>query len=91
MYETEVITATFDTVGSAASELAADGYILTALGGNVDDGFLLIGSRVKGDTLPRPLLVVPQGEQNSELWQAGYAIVGCLIDADGTETFIGEK
>jgi hypothetical protein len=91
IYETKVETATFDTVGSAASDLAASGYILTAVGGNIDDGFLLIGTRVRGDTLPRPLLVVAQGQQNSELWEAGYAIVGCLIDMDGNETFIGEK
>jgi hypothetical protein len=38
---------------SAATILANDGYIISAFGGNDTDGFILIGTRVQGDSLPR--------------------------------------
>lgn len=91
VYEAKVETATFDTIAVAATDLAAQGYILTALGGNVDDGFLLIGTRVKGDTLPRPMRIVPLHEQATELWQTGFSIVGNFVDTSGSETLIGER
>lgn len=59
VYEASVTTATVDTLSSIASNLAQQGYIITAFGGNDTDGFLLVGTRVKGDTTPRPLWVPP--------------------------------
>ncbi len=57
VYEASVATATVDTLGSAASTLAQQGYIITAFGGNDIDGFILVGTRVQGDTTPRQLAV----------------------------------
>jgi hypothetical protein len=91
VYETKVSAATFDTVPSEAASLAAQGYIITAFGGNPDDGFVLIGTRVKGDSLPRLLRSVPGGQQDSQLWQPGYAIVAVLADANYNLTYIGER
>ncbi len=40
---------------SAATTLANEGYIISAFGGNDADGFILIGTRVQGDSLPRSI------------------------------------
>ena len=34
--------------------LAAQGYIITAIGGDPTDGLLLVGTRLTGDTMARP-------------------------------------
>jgi hypothetical protein len=36
-----------------AYNLGNTGYFISAFGGNNTDGYLLVGMRVKGDTLPR--------------------------------------
>ena len=42
--------------------MAGEGYIISAFGGNDIDGYLLVGMRVQGDTLPRPIEgVTPTG------------------------------
>jgi len=42
-------------VYSEAQTLASQGYFVSACGGDFTDGFLLVGMRTKGDTLPRPI------------------------------------
>ena len=65
-YETKTIiagagnvggTAIVQDVGNAASTLAGEGYFISAMGGNDIDGYVLVGMRVQGDTMPRPLAV----------------------------------
>ena len=90
-YDVKVARATFDTVPAAAADLAAQGYIITAFGGNTTDGFLLAGTRVQGDSLPRPIRTVPLGQHDTQLWQAGYAIVAVLQNTDYSLTYIGER
>jgi hypothetical protein len=90
-YDVQVTTATFDGITDAAANLAGQGFIITALGGNVTDGFLLVGTKIKGDQLPRPLRSVASGEQSTQLWQPGYAQVGLLVDAAEKLTWIGER
>jgi len=91
-YDVQTATATFNTVSSVAQQLAAEGYIITAMGGTTADGFLLVGTRVQGDTMPRPILVVDtsQGESANSLFE-GYAIVGYLIDSNGYPHYVGER
>jgi hypothetical protein len=91
IYEAKVSVATFDTIPAAAADLAAQGYIITAFGGNTTDGFLLVGTRVQGDSLPRSLRSVPLGQQTTQLWQPGYAIVAVLQNPDYSLTYIGER
>ncbi|MHB8302403.1 MAG: immunoglobulin domain-containing protein [Acidobacteriaceae bacterium] len=75
MYEAKAINAAPQDVATEAINLAAQGYVLTAFGGNVTDGFLLIGTKVLGDTLPRPILVASGAPIGST---AGYAPVAWL-------------
>jgi hypothetical protein len=95
IFEVKVVTATLDGVGAAAMSLGAGGYIITALGGDTTNGFLLVGTRVQGDTMPRPILVViPTTDADlTPLFQSGDAVVGYLINSagNGSSTWIGER
>lgn len=58
VYETQTATATADNLLQAATELASQGYIITAYGGDGGDTtgtYVLVGTRVQGDTYPRPI------------------------------------
>ncbi|MGA3371713.1 MAG: immunoglobulin domain-containing protein [Terracidiphilus sp.] len=57
VYETQTAVATPENIVSAATTLAGDGYFISAFGGNDTIGYMLIGTRVKGDSLPRPITV----------------------------------
>jgi hypothetical protein len=76
-YDTEAMFASGADVASTATTLAKDGYIITACGGNDNDGYLLIGTKVHGDTLPRPVVAVTStsGPDDSSGQIAGYAPV----------------
>jgi hypothetical protein len=57
VYETQAIVSQPQNVAAAATTLANEGYIISAFGGDDTDGYVLIGTRVKGDTLPRLLSI----------------------------------
>lgn len=64
-------------VAATATTLAAQGYIITAFGGNDANGYVLIGTKVQGDALPRNLLVYTQSSASSSPNAVnGYAPVG---------------
>lgn len=88
VYDTDVVSIpaqgyVSQTVVAAAQTLAGEGYILTAFGGDGTNGFLLVGTKVHGDTLPRPIVHggCPQGG-----CYIGYAPVVWLFytEPDGT-------
>ena len=56
-YETKTVTAAADDVVNQATCLAKDGYVISAFGGNDTDGYILVGTRVQGDSLPRTLTI----------------------------------
>jgi hypothetical protein len=57
VYDTQTIITTSDNVPTEAIALAGEGYIISAFGGNEKNGYLLIGTRVKGDSLARQICV----------------------------------
>jgi hypothetical protein len=95
VYEAQVMTATFATLGAAATNLGQGGYIITALGGNGTDGFVLVGTRVKGNTAARPVLAGTAGSpEQQQIFTQGYAVVGYIFQSSAgvsSTTFIGEK
>lgn len=95
LYETQTATSTFANAGAAATKLAAQGYIITALGGDDISGIVvMVGTRVQGDTLPRQIAVIPYTGDYSPILAGGYAVVGVLqdaIDTPYTKTTIGER
>jgi hypothetical protein len=68
VYETQTYLVPLSQVGPTATTLAADGYFISAFGGDNADGYILVGARVKGDTLPRPMningVVAPNPDTN---------------------------
>jgi hypothetical protein len=97
-YDVQIATATFETVSSVAQQLASNGYIISAMGGTSADGILLVGTRIAGDSMPRPIVVVnvPGSLSPQSLDSGGYAVVGLLyeLDSDGNllaNYWIGER
>lgn len=77
VYDTQVVCVSATDIEEAASELAGEGYILTAFGGDTTNGFVLVGTKVHGDTLPRSILMFDQstGSYPQTANLAGYAPV----------------
>lgn len=76
LYDTQVQTVPYSGIQDSATTLANSGYIITAFGGNGVDGYLLVGTKVRGDSLPRPILVSPDASVSTE----GYALIGWAIN-----------
>lgn len=79
VYSVQTEYATESAVGLTAESLAQQGYIITAFGGNSADGFYLVGTRVEGDSIPRPITVEPPYLPVHAIF--GYAAVGYIDDA----------
>lgn len=66
VYEAQTFIAnTASDIASEATTLADDGYFISAFGGNDTDGYMLIGMRVQGDTLARPIYVTTANPSGS--------------------------
>jgi hypothetical protein len=57
VYESQTYIVLPSQIGATAITLANDGYFISGFGGNDTDGYILVGMRVKGDSLPRPIWV----------------------------------
>jgi hypothetical protein len=92
IYETSVVSSPFATVATAAANLAKQGYILTAITPSSSaDAYLLVGTRVQGDTIARPFMTASAGAQATAMMQQGYAVVSILVDPTGAATYLGER
>ena len=93
VYEAMVATASPASTPATAAGLAAQGYIITAIGLADSSGDVyIVGTRVQGDTMARPFMV-PTASQFSTMQQQGYATVGIVSGPapDYTLTFLGER
>ncbi|WP_198152135.1 hypothetical protein [Granulicella tundricola] len=81
VYEAKAMLATLSTALTAAQELASEGYIITATANSqaADSGVILLGTRVQGDTMARPILVgdAEAGTQYA-VFSGGYAVVAVV-------------
>ena len=95
IYQTKVVTADSATAAQAASQLAAEGYIITAMGGSpLKNSVILVGTRVQGDTMPRPFIALDattSTEVTNKIMNPGYAMVGVLLDSKGNPIYLGER
>jgi len=94
IYETQVATASPASASAIAASLAAQGYIITATGRADDNGnVLFVGTRVQGDTMPRPFLAAPGSSTVQAMMQQGYAVVAVIFDPTQTDpyTWLGER
>lgn len=84
VYETQAIVAAPDALASAATSLAGEGYIISAFGGNDPVGYMLIGTRVAGDSLPRPITVItPSGTTPATNPDSAYFTTVIYFDENG--------
>ncbi len=93
IFETKMVQTTLGSILDEARKLAAAGYIISAFGGNDANGYLLVGTRVQGDTIPRVLsLTTPtSSDSTSTAMQTAYSTpVIRFVAADGTQTLISE-
>jgi hypothetical protein len=79
VYDSTVAAASFNNVSPEAISLANAGYIITAFGGNQTDGYVMVGTKVHGDTMARPILTYPPETDNYAV--QGYAMVGNAANA----------
>jgi len=93
-YEAQVSTASLGDAQSAASALAAAGYIITAIGRADDSGdVMLVGTRVKGDTMARPFIEAQGTGEVQTMMLEGYATVGIIVNSgqSGSHSYLGER
>jgi hypothetical protein len=76
---TTVATASSTAIAAAFTSLADQGYIITAMGGNASNGLLIVGTRVLGDVLPRPIQVSLQGGNQGQVSSALQPITGNVL------------
>ncbi|MFP5227721.1 MAG: hypothetical protein ACLGXA_08810 [Acidobacteriota bacterium] len=76
VYDTAVMTVAAEAgIESAVQTLAGEGYIVTAFGGDPVNGFLIVGTKVHGDTLARPIDIVDQSTPACYHCTVGFAPV----------------
>jgi hypothetical protein len=81
VYEAKTIVATPADIANQATILAGEGYFISAFGGNDTDGYMLIGMRVQGDSLPRPITNGPTPADS-----AYWTVIVWLSEPGWTET-----
>jgi hypothetical protein len=94
LYEAQAVTASTAGAPAAAASLAAQGYIITATGQADGKGnIVIVGTRVQGDTAPRPFMAAQGSLQIQTMQQQGYANVGVIFNSSQSDayTFLGER
>jgi hypothetical protein len=94
LYESQVVFGTLDTVADLATGLANEGYIITATGNSQaadGSGVVLVGTRVRGDTMPRPIFIGDSAAGTiGPVLQQGYAVVA-IVQKPSVDQVIGER
>ena len=81
LYEGQAVTASTDGTPGAAAALAQHGYVITAIGqADATGDIYLIGTRVQGDTVARPFMIVQGDQAFQTAQQQGYAVVGVVVN-----------
>ncbi len=70
---------------SKIKELAKDGYIITALGGDAKSRYQVVGTRIEDLSLPRPTEIVNSAEELKALLLRGYTVMAALAGAPDEE------
>jgi hypothetical protein len=80
LYDSQIVTAAPSAAPTAAANLAAAGYIITATGPADSAGdVFLVGTRVQGDSMPRPFAEPTDNSSTAPYFQQGYALVGIIL------------
>ncbi len=93
VYETRTVLADSADVVTQAKALAQAGYSISAFGGNDASGYVLVGTRVQGDTVPRTLVITTSCSTTTtaSATQGSYSTpVARFANADSSQTLISE-
>jgi hypothetical protein len=93
VFETRTVLADPADVVTQAKALAQAGYSISAFGGNEGNGYLLVGTRVQGDAVPRTLVITTPNSTTttSSATQNSYSTpVARFSTADSSQTLISE-
>ena len=66
-------------IATELASLASQAYLITAVGGNATYGLVLVGTRVHGDTLPRPYWFVSPSGTPTPLFSKGNQFIWVYI------------
>jgi hypothetical protein len=95
LYESQVVTMSPTDAPTAAANLAAQGFIITATGQADSSGdIFLVGTRVQGDTMAQPFVAAQGSSAIQSMMQQGYANVGVIVDLSNPAnpyTYLGER
>jgi hypothetical protein len=95
VYDARVVTSSPTDAPTAAASLAAEGFIITATGlADSSGNILLVGTRVQGDSMPRPFVAAQGSTAIQAMMQQGYANVGVIVDFSNPTnpyTYLGER
>ena len=95
LYDSQVTTASPASTPTAAANLAAQGFIITATGQADSAGnILLVGTRVQGDTMARPFVAAQGSSAIQTMQRQGYANVAVIVDLSNPTnpyTYLGER
>jgi hypothetical protein len=91
-YETQTAIVTPQNVASTAGTMANQGYFISAFGGNDTSGYALVGMRVQGDTMPRPVsITVGNNSAPASNPDTAYFTTVVLLDEIGGDTLVTEQ
>lgn len=95
LYETQVVTSSSTDASTAAANLAAQGFIITATGlADSSGNIVLVGTRVQGDTMARPFVAAQGSSAIHAMTQQGYANIAVIVDLSNPNnpyTYLGER
>jgi hypothetical protein len=86
-YDVMVVTATESSFWTQAQGLAQNGYIITAMGGNPTDGVVLVGTKVKGDTISRPFQYSTSAGSQGQVQSNTHSLMRMILIPDGNDSF----
>lgn len=86
-YDVKVVPATAADFWTDAMGLAQAGYIITAMGGDPADGILLVGTRVQGDSIPRPFAYYTAAGTQGKISTTVFSLPRLIYLSDGGDSF----
>lgn len=87
IYDVQVVTTTADSFWTQAQGLAQSGYVITAMGGDPTDGVVLVGTKVKGDTMVRPFQYSTTSGTLGQVQSDTHSLLRLIFMADGGGSF----
>ena len=82
-YDAQAVLTSYASAATQGQALSKQGYILTAIGTADANLVLLVGTKVHGDSLPRPFYSTSTQGENIGTRTGGMVVVGFLVGTDG--------